>query len=511
MTDTVKRNYDPDTFDWDGEGDVFEDQADVEEVESLLRAALAATAPVEDRWLRPSAVDNDRARVQYNCPYALDKVQKEHLGELVGDTRTLTFNATGYHDHPLSHCVTEISEDMVVRTFGNMPFVSIWGNQGRHRRMGHVGAKVVTSKTVPHDWFRNRGLDEVVTDIDGFIKGRGHMQYRIFLATQALYYMSLEEVAMWMNGNPDAEFHAIVHRHNKSHGHLNKGEIKYTTDSDGIVKQTNPLTGFSYHHRSVEPLFHVDSCRLFSGSVGLAWDINRLAGDNYHIKFVLCDPSACNKVVDPYALIEKEREVVIRGDVTTYRTLGFEWYVYHHNDGLHVLEDVELYDRLRRTIAGKVRSEKAKDDLMAMCRRLANKNDIISIHQGFAHEVPPEKMSLYVEAAFHADVQAELEVAIKYHRENKKAVDALNAYKLEGKIPMDLTILKDIGKAVALPFTTLTGLLSVQSREFSCEFVSTQPARATHCPVPDPFNLRRRVDKKAIQDVFAGMRRAKIK
>jgi len=159
MTENT-RNYDADQFDWDSKEEAVDDQHHIEEVESLLREALQATEPVTAAWLKPSAVDNDRARVVYNCDYSLSKDQKSHLEELVGDVRTLTYNATTYHDHPLSHCLTEISEDLVVKKFGSEPFVSIWGNASRHRRFGHVGAKTVTDRTVPHDWFRNRGIRE---------------------------------------------------------------------------------------------------------------------------------------------------------------------------------------------------------------------------------------------------------------------------------------------------------------------------------------------------------------
>jgi len=266
--------------------------------------------------------------------------------------------------------------------------------------------------------------------------------------------------------------------------------LKYEVDSDGIVSQTNPVTGFKYNHRSLEPLFHVDSCRIFGGKVGLAWDINRLAGDNYHIKFVLCDPSKCSKVVDPYSLIKKDREVYIRGDVTVYRCLGYEWYVYHGPDKQTLLADVELYDRLRRTIAGKERSPRAKSDLMAMCRRLANKNDIISIHQGFTHEVAPELMTDYVNAAFYADVKHELDIALMYHRENRGAVEALNRFIVEGKAPVDLTILGYVGRAVATPFHALGGLLKDRSLEVAPNILVTQPLSSTVQIPPDPFLLR---------------------
>jgi len=489
MTDKDNRNYDINEFDWDGEEEAHQDQSGIELVESLIREALAVTTPVEDAWLRPSAVDNDRARIAYNVQYALDEIQKDYLKESIGDVRTLTFNAREYHDHPISHCITEISEDLIVRKFGDEPFVSVWGNLSRHRRLGHVGAKVVTDRVIPHDWFRNRGLEESTTSVGEFIKASGHLRYRLFLSTHALYYMTLEDIACWLGGNPDAEFHCIVHRHNKSKGVIHN-ELQYTVDSDGIVTQVNPKTGLKFSHRSLEPLFHTDSCRLFGGRQGLAWDIQKLAGDTYNIKFVLCGAEKCNNILDPWMLVKQDRNVTIRGDVTVYRCLGFEWYVYHGSNGKVVLEDVDLYDRLRRTIAGKERTPRAKQDLMAMCRRLANKNDIISIHQGFAHEVPPELMTDYVNAAFYADVRHELEVALLYHRENKAAVDALNKYLVEGHVPVDFTMIANVGRAVATPFHLLGGLLKDHSKEIGTDLLSGRERCSYSALPPDPFNIR---------------------
>jgi len=351
-------------------------------------------------------------------------------------------------------------------------------------------------------------MEEVVTDVDSFVEARGHLRYRLFLATHALYYMSLEDVACWLGGNPQAEFHAIVHRHGKSKGHINKGELEYTVDSSGIVHQINPETGFSYTHRSLEPLFHTDSCRLFEGKVGLTWDINKLAGDNYLIKFVLCKPAFAKKIVDPWELIRSDREVFIRGDVTVYRCLGFEWYVYHGASGQVVLEDVELYDRLRRTIAGKERTPRAKADLMAMCRRLSNKNDIISIHQGYTHLVVPELMTDYVNAAFYADVRHELEVALMYHRENKAAVDALNRFIIEGHVPTDVTHLARVGRAVVTPFHVLNGLLNDRSESMPTDIVSALPTRITGALPPDPFGLRGgscRPVRKFLEEIGEGL------
>jgi len=330
---------------------------------------------------------------------------------------------------------------------------------------------------------------EALTSVESFVKARGHMKYRIFLSTHALYYMTLEEVACWLGGNPDAEYYHIVHRHNKSKGHLNKGEMVYTVDENGIVTQRNPVTGLTFKHRSLEPLFHTDSCRLFGGRQGLAWDITTLAGDCYLIKFVLCGPERANKILDPWSLVKQNREVCVRGDVTVYRCLSFEWYVYHGPQKQVVLEDAELYDRLRRTIAGKERTPRSKSDLMAMCRRLANKNDIISIHQGFCHDVPPHLMSDYVHAAFYADVKHELEVALLYHRENRKAVDTLNKYLAEGVAPVDLSVLSTIGRAVAAPFHSLGGLLKDHSLELGTDLISGRARCAVENLPADPFKI----------------------
>jgi hypothetical protein len=226
---------------------------------------------------------------------------------------------------------------------------------------------------------------------------------------------------------------------------------------------------------------------VLGGKEGLTWDINKLAGDTYHIKFVLCDVNVANSIIDPWMLIQKDREVYVRGDVTVYRVLGYEWYVYHGSNGQTLLEDVELYDRLRRTVAGKERTPRAKSELMAMCRRLANKNDIISIHQGFCHDVRPELMSDYVNAAFYADVKHELEVALMHHRENKSAVDALNRYYAEGITPPDYTNVAKIGRAVATPFNILVGLLNTSHNGPRDHLFGAKLRGIEEVEPPDPF------------------------
>jgi len=109
-------------------------------------------------------------------------------------------------------------------------------------------------------------------------------------------------------------------------------------------------------------------------------------------------------------------------------------------------------------------------------------------------------MTDYVNAAFYADVKHELEVALMYHRENKEAVDALNKYIVEGRVPTDFTLLAKVGRAVATPFHTLGGLLKDHSMEISTDLVSARDSSIVSQLPPDPFGIRgRSADEKIMQ------------
>jgi len=104
------------------------------------------------------------------------------------------------------------------------------------------------------------------------------------------------------------------------------------------------------------------------------------------------------------------------------------------------IEDIDLFSKLRRYVAGKQRSPRLKTETVNYARRLCNKADIISIHGGGAHEIPVASMTDYVEVAFYVDQRSELDAALSFHRENARITEALNRYYETGSTPKDFTM-----------------------------------------------------------------------
>jgi len=205
---------------------------------------------------------------------------------------------------------------------------------------------------------------------------------------------------------------------------------------EGIVTQKNVLTGETYSHPSLEALFHQQSARTRYG--GLTWTIKKLGGDTFLLQFVGC-PREVAEVFKPLNHFKKETRTEWTFENTRVRKfLGWTWMYTTRNGKEFLLEDVDLYDKLRRYVAGKPRTARMKSELSNYARRLINKADIISIHGGGCHEINVGRLSDYVEAAFYVDARHELEVAMSYARENATVVEILNAYYETGKVPMDL-------------------------------------------------------------------------
>jgi len=113
-----------------------------------------------------------------------------------------------------------------------------------------------------------------------------------------------------------------------------------------------------------------------------------------------------------------------------------------------------------------------------------------SIHQGFAHEVHPERMTDYVNAAFYADVKHELEVALMYHRENSKAIDTLNSYYQHGVVPTDFTDFARVGRAVASSFHMLVGITNDSHNFVPDPMFAPGPVAVSEQPLLDPFGVK---------------------
>ena len=104
------------------------------------------------------------------------------------------------------------------------------------------------------------------------------------------------------------------------------------------------------------------------------------------------------------------------------------------------MEDAGLLHKLRRYVAGRSRTPRTKTELVNYAKRLINKEDIISIHGGGAHEIRVGDLCDYVEAAFYMDVRHELEIAISHFRKNATLVKAINGYMEKGEVPTSLVL-----------------------------------------------------------------------
>jgi hypothetical protein len=229
-----------------------------------------------------------------------------------------------------------------------------------------------------------------------------------------------------------------VHRHSETRGELNAGEQQYVISEDGVVTQQNVATGEQYDHPTLEPLFHQTSTKTPSG--GVAWTIRAGGGDSYFIEFVACPNEICGEYKNIQFLKNESWEQFDYHSLTVKKLLHWTWMSATTSKGSVRLDDTDLFEKIRRYVAGKQRTPRLKTETMNYARRLCNKADIISIHGGGAHEIPVGKMSDYVEVAFHVDIRAELDIALSFHRENSVMLGALNKYYEGGTMPKDLVL-----------------------------------------------------------------------
>jgi len=216
---------------------------------------------------------------------------------------------------------------------------------------------------------------------------------------------------------------------------LNGGELEYWVSESGRVKQVNVLTGEKYEHPSLEAMFHQTSAKTKAG--GVAWTIRASGGDSFEIELVGCPNEVC-EVFTPLRLLKPETwEEYTYNSVSVKKFLHWTWMQASVGTGKVRIEDIDLFTKLRRYVAGKKRTPALQTELMNHARRLCNKLDIISIHGGGAHEVPVASMNDYVQTAFYVDARAELDMAISMHRDNAKLVLALNKYYEDGTMPKD--------------------------------------------------------------------------
>jgi len=220
---------------------------------------------------------------------------------------------------------------------------------------------------------------------------------------------------------------------------LNNGEQEYWVDHEGVVTQRNVATGEYYTHPTLEPLFHQFSAKTKYG--GLAWTVRKAGGDSYILEFVGCPNDICGSFENIQVLKSRSWEEYSYANISVQKFLHWTWMSASTAEGVVHVEDLDLFDKLRRYVAGKARTPRLKTETMNTARRLCNKDDIISIHGGGAHGIRVATMKDYVEIAFRVDMKSELDIALSFHKEDRKIIGALNAYYEKGEMPRDFTVI----------------------------------------------------------------------
>jgi len=292
------------------------------------------------------------------------------------------------------------------------------------------------------------------------------------LCTQSLYYLSMNDVARIVQTSPSRKLSGLIHRHPNTHGFINRGEQEFWVGLDGQVLQKNVKTGQKYSHPSMEALFHQESARTHYG--GVAWSIRTAGTDSYIVEFVAAPSELCEEYVPLKALKPHTRTTVTTRNVTVHTFLGWTWIVSDKgNKKVSILDDVDLFKRLRNYVALKPRTPKLRTLCANLALRLCNKEDIISIHGGGHHEIPESMLSDYVEAAFYCDVEKEFTTAIAHWKDNKDLVVALNKYYEQGVIPNDFGLLVDVvGGSTAAVAQVVKGTSRTVYEEISYAFSS---------------------------------------
>jgi len=448
--------YNPDNFDWgmDAPG-VNLDDVGPDIIDHAVMAALDAHEEAYGwRFLKRSDRKEGAGRL-FRCKYFMPKIKQEFFEEEFPGYTFVWDGALGHHDHPASNLGTELNEIEMVEFLVNSgeTWIDLFGNGNRDRKYKRKCINMYSLKT-PKDYLRYQklGSTDVEFDMDKLCAVDGvYGKINHITITHALYYLSMEMIGRIVNVHSGRRLHALIHRHSKTRGELNAGEQEYFIDGNGVVTQTNVATGELYRHPTLEPLFHQFSARTSYG--GVAWTVRKAGGDSYIIEFVSCPNTICADFVNVQKMKEKSWEEYEYNNISVQKFLHWTWMSASTTNGRVQIEDLELFSTLRRYVAGKQRTPRLKTETMNYARRLCNKNDIISIHGGGCSDIPVASMTDYVEVAFYIDQQAELNIALSFHRENAKLTAALNKYYSDGQLPRD--------------FTAITGAAVVSARTIS--------------------------------------------
>jgi len=487
MTD----NFDPDTFDWDGEsqGINLNDVAP-----DILEAAVQAALNAHEqrygwRYLKRSELKEGAGRL-FRVKYYMPKEGKEFFEENFPGYTFVWDSALGHHDHPVAHLATELNELEMVESLvaGNTTYIDLFGNPRRNARYKRNCITLYTMAT-PKDYLRHQHpvAGSFVFDMEKLCDPDSVLgKIDNVCMTHSLYYVSMEDIGRILSVRKTRRVRALIHRHPETYGTLNAGEQEYRVDKNMTVEQVNVSTGEKYVHPSLEGLFHQGSAR--TGYGGVAWTIRKAGGDSYFVDFVGCPNSICEQYVPLRFLQPQSWEEYSYNNISVTKFLHWTWMSAKTSQGVIKIEDVDLFSKLRRYVAGKQRTPRLKTETVNYARRLCNKADIISIHGGGAHEIPVASMTDYVEVAFHVDQRTELDAALAFHKDNAQITHALNSYYETGTMPTDFTLVT--GAAVKTSKMFSDAAIAVINTVRTGLDVCADDYVNTHLPEPDLARYR---------------------
>lgn len=443
--------FDEDDFDW-GDDTPGITLADVH-VDIAQEAVMAALRSNETAFGWTYLLGSDRKPTKGRVFRV-----KHFIGE--EDRKFFTDNWPGYtfiwdcavehHDHPRSHLANELNEIEALEgwTKDGEVFLDMFGNPGRAKKYKR-SAIILRNKNTAKDYIRHQYGDgrcvnfnmEALCDPKSTI---GKVD-RVFL-NQALYYLTKNDIARILHTSERRVIKAVIHRHSQTWGELNGGEQEYRVSEEGIVEHINVRTGEKYVHPSLEAMFRQNTARTEFG--GIAWTTRALGGDAFLLEFVGCPNELCEEYKPLQFLKTKSWEEYSYSNITVKKCLGWVWMTASTTKGVVKIEDLNLFNTLRRYAACKQRTPGLHTEMASLARRLTNKADIISIHGGGASDIPIASMADYVEVAKYIDMRHEIEIAVSMYKENVDIMGALNAYYATGALPADFTRTTKVVKKV---------------------------------------------------------------
>jgi len=478
--------FDPNMFDWgDGAPGINLDDVAPDAAEIVMEAALRAQeATFGWTYLRRTDVKETAGRL-YRCKFFMPKPDREWFEEQFPGYTFVWDTATEHHDHPVAHLATELNEIMMTERLvreGEV-WIDLFGNGNRARKYKRKCFNMYTLKT-PKDYIRYRKLGDYdvpydldkLCDPDSVFGKINHVT-----TTHAMYYLSMDDIGRIVNTSKERVFEGLVFRHKDVHGFLNHKEQEYRVNEDGWVQQTNVATGEKYTHPSMEAMFQQFSARTKYG--GVAWTVKAAGGDAFIIKCVGCPNEICENFVPLRFLQPQTRETISYRGLTVKKFLHWTWMSASTVDGEVQIEDQDLFNKLRRYVAGKQRTPRLKTELMNHARRLCNADDIISVHGGGASSVATARIHHYVEVAFYVDQRSELDMAISLNRDNLTVTKALNEYIEKGVTPRDFTAVTTAAVVTTRTFTDAA--VRVINHIRACQDITVQEYVASGLPGED--------------------------